>query len=58
MIAQAVAEYGLMQQMALGVQKVSFTVQSFISDAGPGTWTVVAAIVVYGLWNVSRRRSG
>ena len=58
MIAQAIAEYGLLEQMALGVQKASFTVRSFISDAGPGTWTVVAVIVMYGLWSFSRRRSG
>ena len=55
MIAQAVVEYGLMQQMALGVQKASFAARSFISDAGPGTWVVVAVIVLCGLWTLVRR---
>jgi MYXO-CTERM domain-containing protein len=57
MIAQAVAEYGLMEQMALGVQKTSYAVRGFISDAGPGTWVVVAVIVLGGLWSLGRRRS-
>ena len=56
MIAQAVAEYGLMQQMALGIQKLSFTMRSFISDAGPGTWVVVGALVLSVLWTLKPRR--
>lgn len=55
MIAQAVAEYGLMQQMALGMQKMSYAARSFVSDAGPGTWVVVAAIVLAALWILIRR---
>jgi len=55
-IAQAVAEYGLMDQMALGVQHVSYTVQSFVSDAGPGTWVVVGVLAVVGLLALRRRR--
>ena len=57
MIAQAVAEYGLMQQMALGVQKTSYAVRSFISDAGPGTWIVVGLIALCLLWSLSKRGS-
>ena len=58
MIAQAVAEYGLMEQMALGVQKTSYAVRGFISDAGPGTWIVIGLIALVVLWSLSKRGTG
>ena len=56
LLAQAVGEYGLMQSVAAGVQKVSFAARAFISDAGPGTWALFGVVVVAGLWMLTRRR--
>ena len=46
-----------MEQMALGLQKTSYAVRGFISDAGPGTWIVVAVIVLGLFWSLSKRGS-
>lgn len=56
LLAQAVGEYGLMESVAAGVQKVSFAARAFISDAGPGTWPLFAVVAVAGLWMLTRRR--
>lgn len=55
--AQAVAEYGLMEMVASGVQKVSFAARSFFNDAGPGTWALIGVVVVIGAWTLLRRSS-
>ncbi len=54
-IAQAVAEYGLLDSLVLAGQKVSFAARAFVADAGPGTWTLVGAVVLGILWSLSRR---
>jgi hypothetical protein len=56
-LAQAVAEYGLMESVAAGVQKASFAARAFISEAGPGTWTLIGVVVLAGLFMLTRRRS-
>jgi hypothetical protein len=56
LLAQAVGEYGLMESVATGMQKVSFAARAFISDAGPGTWALFAVFALAGLWMLVGRR--
>ena len=55
MLAQSLAEYGLMAAMASAVQKTSNAVTLFARDAGPGTWAILGIAVAGGLWILLRR---
>lgn len=55
-VAQALGEYGGVAGAVSGAfTRASNAVQSFLYDAEPSTWLIVAAVVVVVLWLRPRR---
>lgn len=55
MIAQAVAEYGLLSALAANAREVSYEVQNWIAEASPLTWAVIVGVILVALWGLIRR---
>ena len=56
MIAQSLAEYGLMAELSGAIQTMSNSVSLWMRDAGLAEWSLVGAIVFGLLWGLRRRR--
>ena len=55
LLAQAVGEYGMLAAVSAAAQRLSNAVGLWAREAGPGTWIVIVALVVFGLRSLLRR---
>ncbi len=55
LLAQAVGEYGMLGAIAAATQRLSNAVGLWAREAGPGTWLVIAVVVVLALRSLLRR---
>lgn len=55
LLAQAVGEYGMLAAVSAAAQRLSDAVGLWAREAGPGTWIVIAAVLLLGLRSLLRR---
>jgi hypothetical protein len=55
LLAQAVGEYGMLSAVSSAAQRLSNGVTLWAHEAGPGTWLVIAVVVLFALRSLLRR---
>ena len=50
MYAQNVAEYGALASAKSNFQAVAYSIRDWVSQAGPGVWIALGALVILIFW--------